>query len=425
MLCKHCGTDITLQKNLCPVCKAKLPYVYKCVDVFSSDSKIKPVSTTRVEKKDFVPRSETLKQVQGDNFNNELAPTVQQESTINKTLEVASLEDEIKEPLSLKIDEGFEDALQEHDTKRGYIYFVLGFILILVILVSGYTMINNRRKRYALQKVEIKGNPLGIPQADGSFGKGYIIDDIKSGKWEYRDSSGMLLRSEVFNNLGQLTGPIYYYYPNGKIREKRIIDDGKEVNLEEYNEDGGIIAKGEIKDGNRHGIWEIRDSTSNEVRTTYFLNGKEVNREEYTFRYESSDRREVGEGEVKEVNPRKWVYIGKQVDGKREGVWRVFDAKGELREELSYEDGKREGIAKRYGLKGDGNYEIREFKDNRLLSGKWYDKSGRLISEGNYKNNQREGEWIFYDYSPNKTTLKVKKIKYANGKDTGATPEKK
>ncbi len=410
MLCKHCGTEISLQKNLCPVCKAKVPIVYQNVDLFKDEHKAKPTSGNRVEKEAPKVREE--------------APPIQEEPSVNQVSEETSVEDEVKEPLSLKIDEGFEEEVQDQGTKWNYIYIAIGFVLISIIVISAYLITSSKRKRYALQKVEIRENPLGIPQSDGSFGKGGMLDDLKSGKWEYRDSSGMLLRSEVYNNLGQLIGPVYYYHPNGKIREKKIIDDGKEVSLEEYNEEGRIIAKGEIKDGNRHGIWEIKDSTSNEVRTTYFLNGKEVSREDYTFRYENSDPREVGEGEIKEVNPKKWVYIGKQVDSKRTGVWRVFDPRGVLREELSYEDGKREGISKRYGLKGDGNYEIREYKDNNLISGKWYDKAGRLLSEGNYKNNQREGEWIFYEYSPNKTNLKVKKVKYANGKEVGKPPEK-
>ena len=95
-----------------------------------------------------------------------------------------------------------------------------------------------------------------------------------------------------------------------------------------------------------------------------------------------------------EVQPLKYVYIGKLRNGKKEGEWvSYFHSNGEKKYEWNYKDGERDGLWTGWYENGqkeeEGTYKDGEW--NGLWT--WWYSNGQKKAEGTYKNGKKDGLW--------------------------------
>ncbi len=169
----------------------------------------------------------------------------------------------------------------------------------------------------------------------------------------YRD--GNLRRADKINrydNRGNKRGPWIYYHPNGIIAEEGFyMNDKKNGIFKAYDKKGDLLTLEKYRDGEL--VTDSEESVILDLRNTYF-----------------------SDGTVKSS--------GGYVDGKKEGTHRVYDERGEISGGEVYRKGSKvaEGI-----VDLNGGFE-----------GQWklFYESGTLKAEGEYKDSERTGEWIFY-----------------------------
>ena len=65
---------------------------------------------------------------------------------------------------------------------------------------------------------------------------------------------------------------------------------------------------------------------------------------------------------------------GSMKDGKFDGLWKIYNEKGQLKTKINYKDGKPHGLFEKY-----------------------YIDRGTLMEKGNFKNGVQDGEWIYYN----------------------------
>ncbi|MBN1233966.1 MAG: hypothetical protein JXA60_11475 [Candidatus Coatesbacteria bacterium] len=319
-----------------------------------------------------------------------------------------------------------QDLNIEKENRNRYKRLIIVGVFFMFILFSiiAYSIYTDAKNKEVNEEFSVKEEEKGLIQDDGTYGFGEEKNGKKVGKWNFKSANGILLRTEEFDSNGLNINSLLIYYPNGNIKEKRYITVGKQDSLEEYSETGVLMKKGSLKDNLPHGEWQMREANMDSAafKTVYYLEGKEVSKQQFDMlRNAQANPVLVHEGEEKEES-KGFTYIGKKKDNKRDGVWRVVDAKGSLREEITYENGIREGENKKYSQKTDGTYEIRIYKNDILISGKWYNKENKILSEGKYKNNQRHGIWILYNYMKNSDIPREKKTEYNLGKEVKRMP---
>lgn len=122
---------------------------------------------------------------------------------------------------------------------------------------------------------------------------------------------------------GKATGKWVYHHPNGQLAKEVTYAGGKpDGRIELLNEEGKLVVVRDYKDGSRVGTWESYDDT--------------------------------GEQKIREES---------YVDGKADGIFRVWYSNGQLRQEITFKGGKREGLATEWSRVGDKRAEI-SFKEN-------------------------------------------------------------
>ncbi len=101
----------------------------------------------------------------------------------------------------------------------------------------------------------------------------------------------------------------------------------------------------------------------------------------------------------------------------KQGLWKFYTRNKELFLEVSYENDSKNGPSiKYYTQTGQPREELNYYFG--VLEGpyKYYYFSGEVKSEGEYKKNKRDGQWIFYH---DKTGEKSSEGAYENGKKNG------
>jgi len=285
--------------------------------------------------------------------------------------------------------------------------------------VTGVIKSEGKRENLMLDSVWVFYDQKGdtLQKISYMYGKknGYLLtysyENIKEGV-----DTGMVISKELYVN-DKKEGKSFYYYTNGKLKSEVSYVNGKKQGLiKEYDENGTIET------------------------LVYYHNGYITDREEINRR----DKNGMKQGTWKEFYPdgklkKEEVYK----DDMLEGLYKVFNEKGNLTLVLNYKDGK---LVKEVAEE-EIDVEIRNEYDeqNRLIASgayrknipigihRTYDKSGnvtgakiyndlgRVVSEGiideegnrngewtdyytdgkirakgNYLNNQRSGKWTFY-----------------------------
>lgn len=200
----------------------------------------------------------------------------------------------------------------------------------------------------------------GLEQGDWKFyhfsgklkAKGKYVNGERYGKWVFYFENGQIEQEGFYDKAGRFTGLWKWYYPDGQLLRqeefRRGLEDGM---LEEYDEKGILITKGEFFDGEKEGDWF----------------------------YELNDHKEVGKYRINERNG-EWVYYypsgkvafkGSYIDGAPEGKHKYFYENGILEKEEYYEYGLKEGKWKWYNKFGIEKLSISYKNDiERKIDGK-------------------------------------------------------
>ncbi|HTL81465.1 MAG TPA: toxin-antitoxin system YwqK family antitoxin [Bacteroidia bacterium] len=158
---------------------------------------------------------------------------------------------------------------------------------------------------------------------------------------------------------GQKQGTWKEFYPNGKVKtECPYTNDKKNGYYKEYNEFGNLTNVTKWVDGVM--VKNPPELAKIETRTTYYSNGR-----------------------IHEV--------GNYKDSIPEGVFRIYDTTGVITAAEVYADGI---------LVGEGVYDAKGQQQGHWKE--YYEETGDLKGEGDYKDGVRIGDWKFY-YADGKT----------------------
>lgn len=190
------------------------------------------------------------------------------------------------------------------------------------------------------------------------------------------------------------------WYENGEKRADLAYDFEKNVMfVEQFQADGAIESKGQMRDGRRFGMWrEWRDGAIEEVE---YVDGLE-------------------QGKVVRSFPTGGVEQGQYEAGRRVGTWTRFDGNGNPVREMTWEGGTEQGTYRTY----HPNTQLREAGQlvNGRKNGRWrtwypsgelesdqyyicdvlwgpstkYYPSGELHTEGVFERGRKVGEWKVY-----------------------------
>lgn len=331
---------------------------------------------------------------------------------------------------------------------------------------DGYTVFNYPNGEIASEGYFFNGVPEGIWKsyyADGTLKSiGKKTNGLSDSTWIFYDSKGRKSKSYeyefdqkngcaiIYDTLGNKKQEIFYlndvaqgesiaYYENGSIKSKVVLLDGKkEGEFIAYGLDGEIITEetydnGFLKsrqtynrydeNGEKTGVW--RDFFSNgEVKSeTTYKNGKkdgltktfdEKGRLVDMRRMKGDTAAYFGEDIVmiklyKEYFPNGKIRLaGGDNNGKKSGIFREYDEKGNIVNGYIYEDDTlvSEGL-----ILADGTYEgdwIYYYKNGNKKAtgsynsgakdGNWvyYYPNGKKEQQGNYKDNKLKGDWTWY-----------------------------
>ena len=242
-----------------------------------------------------------------------------------------------------------------------------------------------------------------IPFAEGKEnGTGYEFD--VDGRiitiLEYRD--GNLRTVEKVNrtdNQGKKRGPWVEFYPHGVVSmEGYYMNDLKNGIFKYYNRKGDLINLEKYRDDQL--VRDSEESVILDIRNTYYSDGK-----------------------VKSS--------GGYVDGKKEGIHRIYNEEGDIVSGEVYKKGliTAEGIVDQSGdFQGEwelyyenGDVQAKGDFENNLRTGDWifYHKNGKVESEGKYVEGLPQGQWKwFYDNGVSR-----RKDYYRRGKEDGESLE--
>jgi len=166
-----------------------------------------------------------------------------------------------------------------------------------------------------------------------------------------------MISKELYVN-GKKEGRSYYYYTTGELKQIVLYRDGKKHGLaREYSRDSTLIT--------------VMDYNDN-----YLVNRERINRRDEQGRKQGTFREYYESGRIKrEVN-----YL----DDQMHGYYREFNGNSELVMAMRYERGK---------IIEEIDEDIRELLDMKNT----YDKQGRLIFSGGYKDGVPVGIHRYYD----------------------------
>lgn len=241
------------------------------------------------------------------------------------------------------------------------------------------------------------------------------IDNKKTGPYKLYSDSGVL--KQVYYLKDDLrTGEFIEYYPSGEIKKKGGFkndtikgtllefaeDDGRVITITKFNQ-GFIEAEEHINnkdlEGNKQGTWKefhdngkikkeanYRDDKINGLVKEYNKSGQLRSFEKFKNGLIDLDAEETDFVQLyKEYYPDGTVKLeGGQLNGMKNGFFRVYNEEGEFIQTLIYKKDKK----------------IAEGLIDSLLryQGDWifYYESGAIKAKGNFTNNLKNNDWIFY-----------------------------
>jgi uncharacterized protein len=251
--------------------------------------------------------------------------------------------------------------------------------------------------------------PNGELKAEGNYTK----EGKKTGKWSYYYADGSLKKVEEHDAEGLLKGIAIFYHQNGKIQNEITYKAGKiDGRVTIYYPCGQLKEELHFKDNQREGAgttytlggqlnsrYTYKDNLLVGPFTYYHKNGNK--KEVYTYRegklqgeyqYYHKNGKISQQGQYKnEKMDGEWLgfydngakrFKGTYAEGNKTGTWVLYNADESLMSEEVYDQkGNLHGISKYYTEEGRLYYEY-IYKGDLLVGYKYFDKDGKVISEG-------------------------------------------
>lgn len=181
-----------------------------------------------------------------------------------------------------------------------------------------------------------------------------------------------------YDQAGKLiySGPYRNKVPVGIHRDYGA--DGKVINAKIYNDNGLLMSEGIVDDaGNSNGKWK-----------DLYPSGKILADGQYT------DNRRTGLWKFYDEASEKVEQTGYYNNGRPDGIWKWYYENGNLLREEEYFQGKRDGSYTEYSKTGEIIAQGQYSDDEK--NGNWKYKSGNNIEEGKYIIGLRDGLWKSY-----------------------------
>lgn len=123
---------------------------------------------------------------------------------------------------------------------------------------------------------------------NGKEGKGYLKNNLKTGKWVFYDNGKINSSGKFYKNLK--TGTWKYYYPNEKIHQiGNYINDQQNGIWKFYFDNGQLMGFGEFSNNQQIGLWKWYHKNGNlyterlynedkliEIKSCFDKNGKSL-----------------------------------------------------------------------------------------------------------------------------------------------------
>ena len=288
--------------------------------------------------------------------------------------------------------------------------------------------------------------------------KGEYYEGIEDGFWVYWHPNGARNMEGVYVKGLEQGRWSHYHIEGNKILEGTMIDGQREGTWNEWLHTGQKWRQVEFKSGTRQGedelacvalgaIWEVNHKERIEscklmgyqtvvAEKSYYPNGQLFRRRPYSNRgvNEGIDRRYHSTGELLSeglfkggvpegehiFSDRSKRTMGRSTVANGNGHWRAYHEDGSLAEEGQYSLGLKVGVWQTYHpghtLKELITYDIQGSRVGSYLK---MSKEGMSQIKGNFKNNRRDGAWVFY-YQNGQPGIE---IYFKNGLKEGAWTE--
>ncbi len=207
--------------------------------------------------------------------------------------------------------------------------------------------------------------------------KGLLKRGDREGEWKFYDKNGVLSAVRHYED-GVKNGVEKVYHDNGQLAYSLNYNEGEEDGYFVYHYRHGKVEKeGWYKDGEKVGPWRYYYPDGTLDRRLFYVNGS-VNG--YV------DHRAV------DGSPEKRLYFE---DG--DHLWTIYyDPSGEPYDSLDYRDDQE--TLRRYhfndSLAWEGSFIHGEVSNGDAV---WYDHRGNKVSEGTYRNDEKVGNWKWFE----------------------------
>lgn len=204
--------------------------------------------------------------------------------------------------------------------------------------------------------------------------QGEFLNDKQHGDWTYWYATGEISYTAHFKE-DLKTGQWTYLYKNGtKFKEGSFLEDEKDGIWKTWYENGTLLMEGAYEKGKEKGEW-----------SNYWESGKL--KDKSTFK----DGKLHGEW-ISMTPDGKVKSKGEYKEGNKSGEWLIYFDNGKVKDIITY---------KVFSEKSKMNYGImKDFKTEESKMHGLYisfsSKDFKKTEEGNYKEGEKDGEWIAY-----------------------------
>lgn len=230
--------------------------------------------------------------------------------------------------------------------------------------------------------------------------EGYYKEGLKNGVWTWYTKFGLRDMSGSFKEDKQ-DGDWTYWYPTGELSYTAQYKMGlKHGNWSYFYKDGSKFKKGSFANDEKDGLWETWYENGTLLMTGKYIAGKENgkwinNWDNGKVKNETTFKNGVMHGEWKSFSYKGTVKLtGFYKNGMKDKQWIEYFENGKQKDIVSYKVIKIKSKIKYGPMKGHVTYE--SVKEGHATS--FSSKDFKKTEEGNYKNGEKDGEWI--DYHP-------------------------
>ena len=247
-----------------------------------------------------------------------------------------------------------------------------------------YSSFNKIKETTFYQDGILNGNSYMFHKNGKRYVNANYVNDSLSGKYEYFNNKGALVKRKYFDN-GEVFGFSKSYFNVGeKLLEYKIPYEKGEIEGEvlEYYANGDVYAKTNYVAGVKNGLETIYHYNKNISSEINYVKG------EVSGSYKSFH----SNGKPNE--------IGQSLEGNYIGAWKSFYSDGTLESESFYKKGALSDLYKYYDTDGKLYYEY-VYRKGDIIAFTFYKKDGTILKKGK----KRSGEFYYEGFSPkgNKT----------------------